>query len=279
MAGPADNKDEIIVFCSGYGCGNDRSLSIAHRLRKTSNGNENKRDREARGRWLPGPRSAICATADSNEAELDAAIAMVDSLGDRKNLADDENDYLLVLSSLIENYEDDHYPIPEISGLPMLKSLLEFKCVTQAQASAQTGIAGINIFRDPRRQANHDNQAGHDAGQVFPSGPRDCSPTELKSASTTRGRSRVSRGTRLGIFADFRGVQFAFFALVFLGGQAGFSTGRDGSVPRSSPRPVPAAGSGEPLGRWGPGPSLSDGVRGPSHPPGGARLRDRQAAA
>ncbi len=32
--------------------------------------------------------------------------------------------------------------------------------------------------------------------------------------------------------------------------------------------PVPAAGSGEPLGTDAePGPSLSDGVRGPSHPP------------
>jgi HTH-type transcriptional regulator / antitoxin HigA len=75
------------------------------------------------------------------EAELDGAIAMVDTLSDRKNLADDEHDYLLVLSSLIEKYEDDHYPIPEVSGLPMLRSLLEFKGVTQAQVAAQTGIA------------------------------------------------------------------------------------------------------------------------------------------
>ena len=75
------------------------------------------------------------------EAELDGAIAMVDTLSDCKNLADDEHDYLLVLSSLIEKYEDDHHPIPKVSGLPMLGSLLEFKGVTQAQVAAQTGIA------------------------------------------------------------------------------------------------------------------------------------------
>ncbi len=66
---------------------------------------------------------------------------MVDSLSDRANLADDEHDYLLVLSSLIEKYEDDHYPIPKVSGLKMLRSLLEFKAVPQAQVAAQTGIA------------------------------------------------------------------------------------------------------------------------------------------
>src|SRR5271157_2668336 len=37
--------------------------------------------------------------------------------------------------------------------------------------------------------------------------------------------------------------------------------------------PVPATGSGEPLGTDAePGPSLSDGVRGPSHPPGGCSV-------
>ncbi len=76
-----------------------------------------------------------------SEAELDGAIAMVDTLSDRNKLEDDEYDYLLVLSSLIEKYEDDRYPIPEVPGLPMLRTLLEFKGVTQAEVAAQTGIA------------------------------------------------------------------------------------------------------------------------------------------
>ena len=48
------------------------------------------------------------------------------------------------------------------------------------------------------------------------------------------------------------------------------------SLPRPQGRavvPVPATGSGEPLGTDAePGPSLSDGVRGPSHPPGGCSV-------
>jgi HTH-type transcriptional regulator/antitoxin HigA len=75
------------------------------------------------------------------EAELEGAIAIVDTLSDRNNLADDEHDYLLVLSSLIEKYEDDHHPIPTLAGIPMLRSLIEFKGVTQAQVAARTGIA------------------------------------------------------------------------------------------------------------------------------------------
>src|SRR3954453_14135206 len=74
------------------------------------------------------------------EDELDRAIAMVDALSDRANLSKDEQDYLLVLSSLIEKYEDDHYPVPEVSGIPMLRSLIEFKGETQARVAAQTGI-------------------------------------------------------------------------------------------------------------------------------------------
>ena len=75
------------------------------------------------------------------EAELDDAIAMVDSLSDRNTLAEGERDYLLVLSSLIERYEDDHHPVATVSGLPILRSLIEFKGVTQAQVAAHTGIA------------------------------------------------------------------------------------------------------------------------------------------
>jgi HTH-type transcriptional regulator/antitoxin HigA len=75
------------------------------------------------------------------EAELDRAIAMADALSDRPNLKDDERDYLLVLTSLIEKYEDDHYPVPKVSGVPMLRSLMEFKGETQARVAAGTGIA------------------------------------------------------------------------------------------------------------------------------------------
>jgi HTH-type transcriptional regulator / antitoxin HigA len=76
-----------------------------------------------------------------SEAELDRAIAMVDALSDRKSLTPDEHDYLLVLSGLIEKYEDERYPIPAISGVPMLRYLIESKGVARAKVAAEAGIA------------------------------------------------------------------------------------------------------------------------------------------
>jgi HTH-type transcriptional regulator/antitoxin HigA len=76
-----------------------------------------------------------------SEAELDRAIAMVDTLSDRKKLSPEEHDYLLVLSDLIEKYEDQSYPVPAVSGVSMLRYLLETNGVTQARLAAEAGIA------------------------------------------------------------------------------------------------------------------------------------------
>jgi HTH-type transcriptional regulator/antitoxin HigA len=76
-----------------------------------------------------------------SKAELDRAIAVVDALSDRKSLSPDEHDYLLVLSDIIEKYEDEFYPIPTVSGVSMLCYLIESKGVAQARVAAETGIA------------------------------------------------------------------------------------------------------------------------------------------
>ncbi len=76
-----------------------------------------------------------------SEAELDRAIAMVDALSDRGALSPAEHDYLLVLSGLIERYEDEHHPIPAVSGVPMLRYLIESRGVPQARVAAEAGVA------------------------------------------------------------------------------------------------------------------------------------------
>jgi HTH-type transcriptional regulator / antitoxin HigA len=76
-----------------------------------------------------------------SEAELDRAIAMIEELLDRDTLADDEQDYLDVLSDLIEKYEDEHEPMPPVTGAEMLRFLIENKGVTQAKVAEETGIA------------------------------------------------------------------------------------------------------------------------------------------
>lgn len=75
------------------------------------------------------------------EADLDRAIAMIDALSDREELAPAERDYLLVLAELIARYEDEHHPMPPVSGVQMLRHLIEAKGVTQARVAIETGIA------------------------------------------------------------------------------------------------------------------------------------------
>ena len=66
---------------------------------------------------------------------------MVNALSDREALSPDEHDYLLVLSSLIERYEDERYPIPAVSGIAMLRYLIESRGVSRAKVAAEAGIA------------------------------------------------------------------------------------------------------------------------------------------
>ena len=49
------------------------------------------------------------------EKELDQAIEVIDSLLDRADLTAAEEDYLDLLGDLVERYEDEADPLPEVS--------------------------------------------------------------------------------------------------------------------------------------------------------------------
>lgn len=80
-----------------------------------------------------------------SDKELNAAVKMVDSLLDRKNLAVEEKDYLEVLGGLIEQYESEAHPIAPVSDVEMLRHLIEAKGVSQTEVSKATGIADSTI--------------------------------------------------------------------------------------------------------------------------------------
>jgi HTH-type transcriptional regulator/antitoxin HigA len=80
-----------------------------------------------------------------SEAELDRAITMIDALLDQANRNADEEDYLDVLSDLVEKYEDEHDPMPPVSGSEMLRFLIESQGTTQAKVAAETHIAESTI--------------------------------------------------------------------------------------------------------------------------------------
>ena len=76
----------------------------------------------------------------SSDTELDQAIAMIDRLLARDLLAGDEQDYLDVLSDLVERYEDERYPIERVSGLDDLRHLVESSGKTRAAVAAEAGL-------------------------------------------------------------------------------------------------------------------------------------------
>ncbi|HKI18800.1 MAG TPA: hypothetical protein VKA15_13020 [Isosphaeraceae bacterium] len=70
---------------------------------------------------------------------------MIDNLLDQKERSQDEEDYLDVLSDLVEKYEDEHEPLPPVSGAEMLRFLIESQETSQAKLSSDTGIAESTI--------------------------------------------------------------------------------------------------------------------------------------
>ena len=75
------------------------------------------------------------------DADLDAAVAVVDSLIDQAELSAPEQDYLDVLSDLVEAYEDATIPMAPVGDADLLRFLIESKGVTQARAAAGAGLA------------------------------------------------------------------------------------------------------------------------------------------
>jgi HTH-type transcriptional regulator/antitoxin HigA len=80
-----------------------------------------------------------------SEAELDRAIAMIDELLDQGTRDADEEDYLDVLSDLVERYEDEQDPMPPVSGAEMLRFLIESRESTQTRVASETGIAESTV--------------------------------------------------------------------------------------------------------------------------------------
>jgi HTH-type transcriptional regulator/antitoxin HigA len=80
-----------------------------------------------------------------SDAELIAAIQMIDSLIDQKVRSAPEEDYLDVISNLVHAYEEEHIPMRSVSDSEMLKYLIDLREVTQAELAKATGVAESTI--------------------------------------------------------------------------------------------------------------------------------------
>ena len=81
-----------------------------------------------------------------SESEYDLAIAMLDRLSELGSTrSPDETEYLLSLAVFVKKYEDEHHPMPPVSGVDMLRYLMETHHVTQSAPATETGLAVSTI--------------------------------------------------------------------------------------------------------------------------------------
>ncbi len=60
-----------------------------------------------------------------SEEELFAAQEMIDTLLDSGEITPEKQDYINLLGILIYEYEEKHIPIPDLSGIDLLKALID----------------------------------------------------------------------------------------------------------------------------------------------------------
>jgi HTH-type transcriptional regulator / antitoxin HigA len=75
-----------------------------------------------------------------SDAELDRAVAVIDSLINRGDLEPGEQDYLDVLTAIVERYETAEHPMPVVSDAAMLRHLIDARGVTQSKLAAEVKI-------------------------------------------------------------------------------------------------------------------------------------------
>ncbi|HXD88476.1 MAG TPA: helix-turn-helix domain-containing protein [Urbifossiella sp.] len=80
-----------------------------------------------------------------DERDLDAAVAVIDELVDQASLSAPEQDYLEVLSDLVEAYEADTVPVGTVDDASILRFLIENRGETQARVAQKTGISESTI--------------------------------------------------------------------------------------------------------------------------------------
>jgi HTH-type transcriptional regulator/antitoxin HigA len=89
-----------------------------------------------------------------SDEELNAAIKVIDSLIVRGDLDSGEQDYLDVLTDLVEKYETVEHPMPPVPESTLLRHLIEARGITQSKLAADRKILMSTIsavINDKRR--------------------------------------------------------------------------------------------------------------------------------
>lgn len=97
-----------------------------------------------RSRALTNPAEYAPLLAIRNAREYDAAVArlneLVDAVGD--NPRDPRHRFIDTLTVLIEAYDEEHHPIPDVSGVQLLAFLMEQHGLSQGDLP-EVGSQGV----------------------------------------------------------------------------------------------------------------------------------------
>ena len=80
-----------------------------------------------------------------NENEYDAAVAELNRLLGEvgENTKDPRYRLIETLSALVEAYDDEHHEVPDVSGVEMLRYLMEEHNLVQADLAAELGSQSV----------------------------------------------------------------------------------------------------------------------------------------
>jgi HTH-type transcriptional regulator / antitoxin HigA len=95
------------------------------------------------------------------DKELDRAIKMIDSLIIRGDLDSGEQDYLDILTDIVEKYEADKVPMTPVSDAVMLRHLVDARGISQSKLAAEVKIpmSTISEILNGKRRLNRNHIA------------------------------------------------------------------------------------------------------------------------
>jgi len=94
-----------------------------------------------------------------SEQELDEATRVIDELIAHEQRSPGADDYLDVLSDLVEKYENEHHPVPDASPVEMLRFLIEDRKTNQRAVALGSGmhVSTMSEILSGGRQMNLDH--------------------------------------------------------------------------------------------------------------------------
>lgn len=81
----------------------------------------------------------------NNETQYGQVIDLMDRLVDTGAMEDGHplNDLFMLAADVVEQYEKEKYPMPDVSGVPMLRFLMEQHGLKQGDLTSEIGSQGV----------------------------------------------------------------------------------------------------------------------------------------